>query len=159
MNAPSPGFFSSDAAFTKGLGTTLACIGGLFLLLGLSCSLIPWAYCGVEVVPILTGLEGIDVSFTDVTLPLFLLMIGISLRLYTRLGWVITLLLQVMLSLVLSMLLYYDAIAMRFASPDALFYPLQCAITNGCLLLLCLFGMVYLLLRPVRSLYGMDFEQ
>ncbi|MEM6262990.1 MAG: hypothetical protein AAGI38_10815 [Bacteroidota bacterium] len=143
--------FESDEAFVSLAATALVVVGLVMLLWGLSCYLAPGLnICGYYLVsfPYLANLKP---EFVSINLPLGTLIIGIGLQLYTRLGWIISMV------LVFGMAALFGSSAVRlwagWLGDPPNFYAFQELIVNTSFTFLCLIGLVFLLTSSVRKLY------
>jgi uncharacterized membrane protein len=131
------------------------------LILGLSCKVFDWGYCHVHLVPLFGGLQEIRPDITNVILPMAMVIIGISVRLYSGFGWLITLFTLIMLNALFVRMGWWlktnlsDYLLMAAQEDGAgIEYPyIESLVMNACLAILTFVGIIYLILPPVRKLY------
>ena len=71
--------------------------GIVMLLLGLSCKLVVWGYCSLELVPLFGRDPRLPQEIPMINLPLAMMVLGLGIRLYSPYGWwIITILLMVL---------------------------------------------------------------
>lgn len=155
MKNPNRDIFSSDMAFISFGAAMLTGIGLVMLVLGISCKLTGGGgICELELVgfPRLERELGLlSPDFISINLPLGMLIIGIGLQLFTRMGWVVSLII-----LLFFWMLFGTAIAahwpnLKFEGFDYVF--LQSAILQICFLLLVFGSILYLFSPNVRDIY------
>ena len=107
MEASSKDIFSSDRSFINFFSTILMTGGVIFVLLSLSCLFIDWGYCRYEIVSLFGRRTYFRSEMLSVVMPMSLLIIGGSLRLYTRLARVNCLLILFFMGLFFGMIGQY----------------------------------------------------
>ncbi len=153
--------FESDVSFIRFTSSVLIGAGLVFGLLGLSCKLLVWDYCVWQWVPLFGGLEDFPRELLNINMPLAMLALGFSARLFSVFGWsVCVLVLGVMLTfftwLGYSLITYPERFMVSAFSPGSVTPPMphvESVIVNWGLAFLCLLGIIYLFLPSVRKLY------
>jgi hypothetical protein len=153
--------FESDRSFIAFAGSVLAGIGLPMLILGLSCKVFDWGYCHVTIMPLFGGLQEMRPDITNVILPMAMVIIGISVRLYSGFGWLITLFTLVMLNALFvrmgwwlkTHLSDYLLMAAQRDGAGSDFPYIESLVMNFCLAVLTFVAIVYLILPAVRKLY------
>lgn len=153
--------FESDRAFIAFAGSVLVGVGLPLFILGLSCKVIEWGYCQVNVVPLFGGIHEIRPDLTNIILPMAMLIIGISMRLFSVFGWLISLFTLIMLNALFIRMAWWlntnlPDYLMLAAQQDAAIteYPfIESLIMNFCFAVLTFGAIVYLILPTVRRMY------
>ena len=168
--------FSSNQAFVKYASSWLLGISLPFLLLGISCQFFSWAYCDLQLVPLFGGMTRFRPEFTTIALPLAMLIISMSLKMYTYFGWMISLILMtcldtlfVSLAMVLSNNLdkakafaIADQKVIDGTNPEVVSTTIarfqESIVINYALAIVCTGAVIFLILPSVRKLYWKAFE-
>ena len=130
-------------------------------LLGLSCKVVDWGYCQVHIMPLFGGIQDIRPDITNIILPMAMLLIGISVRLYSGFGWIISLFTLIMLNALFvrmgwwlkTNLSDYLLMAAQRDGAGTGFPYIESLVMNVCLAVLTFAGIIYLILPAVRKLY------
>ena len=153
--------FKSDVLFIEFASSILLGIGIVLFPLGLSCKIIDWAYCDIQLVSLFGGEDKFRADLSAINLPLAMLILGISARLYTKFGWTICILLLGFLSGFFGFMVYYLKSRMDFrivsntldAVPQGQFSYIESIIINGGLSILCFAALIYFLLPATRRMF------
>lgn len=153
--------FESDLTFIRFFSSLLVMAGLVFGVLGVSCKIWAWAYCDWQWVPLFGGLTDFPRELLNINMPLAMLAIGFSARLFSVFGWsVCVLVLGVLISffswLGYSLLTFPERFMASAVTPDSIVPPvphMESVIVNWGFAFVCILGLVYLLLPPVRKLY------
>jgi len=153
--------FNSDLLFIRFVSTTLISLGLILGLMGLSCKLYYWGYCDVNWVPFFGGRTDIPRDLTNLNLPLAMLALGFSSRLFTAFGWAVCQLVLVVLITFFGWLsfslLSYPELFMVSNSPPAMVAQsvphIESIVVNMGLVFICALSIWYLLVPQVRKLY------
>ncbi|MEM6765252.1 MAG: hypothetical protein AAF655_10010 [Bacteroidota bacterium] len=161
MEASSKDIFSSDRSFINFFSTVLMAVGAIAVLLSLSCIVFNWGYCRYELISLFGRRTYFKSDMLSVVMPLSLLIIGGSLRLYTRLAWLNCLLILFFMGLFFGMIGQfmfeelqsdYQRISQNgesiFSSPYW-----ESFVINSSFVGMSVGSFIYLLLPQVRSLY------
>ncbi len=147
--------FASDVAFLSFGGAMLTGIGLVMLILSLICTLGGGGtLCNLQLIPFprLSGeLNLLNQDFISINLPLGMLIVGIGLQLFTRLGWTVSLVILVIFALIFGMALFAHQAEWRQMGMEYIY--IQAAILQSCFLLLIAGTIFYLLSPQVRKLY------
>ncbi len=150
-----------NKAFLQGISLVLIGIGGIGLLLGISCWLIDWGYCGSVWVPMVAS-GGQELSrLLQVNFPLAMLLLGLSLRQFTTLGWIMSVMLTTALFVFFAVLVFILSgkgqllpLLIRPGEVSIGMRPwLQACTTDILLALMNLFGLLLLNMPAIRKLY------
>ncbi|MEM6807429.1 MAG: hypothetical protein AAF696_38880 [Bacteroidota bacterium] len=153
--------FQSDLLFIEFASSILLGIGIVLFPLGLSCKIIDWAYCDIHLVSLFGGEDKFKADLSAINLPLAMLILGISARLYTKFGWSICILLLGFLSSFFGFMAYYlnQKLNIRLIEntldlvPQGQFSYVESIIINGVLAILCFVSLIYFLLPKTRRLF------
>jgi hypothetical protein len=160
MDDFSEDIFSSDRQFIEFAGSVLIGLGLPLLLLGLSCKLFEWGYCEVRLVAFFSENHRFTAvrDALSVNLPLAMLLMGGSLKLYSRAGWIITVLILMMisvffgsLSLMTAQVLSMDPVVYRRGLFSSDYW--EPMVVDAALCILGCVALLYLFLPDVRKLY------
>lgn len=89
---------AADLIFLQQISATAIVLGTFFLILGLSCKIVDWGYCGLDLFPVLGGDNRFSGDITAINLPMALMVLGAGIRLRSVYGWwVVTALLMLLL--------------------------------------------------------------
>lgn len=158
--------FQSDQAFVNFASTWLLGISLPFLLMGISCQFFSWAYCEWQLVPLFGGLNRFRPEFSTIALPMAVLIIGMSLKMYTYFGWMVSLMLLTCLdTLFISLaqvlsgnLQKISAIAGQGTISITIAKYRESIIINYAFAIVCTGAVIFLILPSVRKLYWKAFE-
>lgn len=165
MQESIPDIFKSDQAFVATATSFLVGTGLLFLILGVSCEFFSWAYCESEIVPLFGGLGAFRPQFSTIALPMALLILGISIRMYSYFGWMTSLMLLGCLNTLFISLAYvlFDHLThaqqtLAISSQEAIdmirIGQFKISIlVNIAFAIICTCGMIFLLLPSIRKMY------
>ena len=154
-------WLGSDRFFLSFTSAFLVSLGLIGLVLGLSCRIVEWGYCRIHLVPIFGNWESVRQELTDLTainMPLAMLALGFSVRLFTAFGWAITFLVLTTLSAFFSFLAYqlYQGSAMissiDYATASSNL-PIESLVINLSFVFLCVLGILYILQPVIRKMY------
>jgi hypothetical protein len=155
MKNNSRDIFASDVAFLSFGGAMLMGVGLVMVILALICRFGGGGVlCGLELVPFprLSGeLHLLNRDFISINLPLGLLIIGIGLQLFTRLGWVVSVAILFIFALIFGTAMYAHQAELMEMGRDYIY--IKAAILHLCFLLLTLGSLFYLFTPSVRKLY------
>ena len=99
IDGQSPELLSKDQRFLEIVSAMMTVFGLIFLFLGLSCKVLDWAYCNLELFPVFGGDFRFPQDITMLNLPMALIVVGIGIRLRSPYGWwVITIILMALLT-------------------------------------------------------------
>lgn len=88
-----------DKRFLEMVSSMMTVFGLIFLVLGLSCKVFDWGYCGLELFPVFGRDFRFPIDITMLNLPMAMIVIGIGIRLRSPYGWwVITIILMSLLT-------------------------------------------------------------
>ena len=161
MAAQSSDIFESDSLFIEFASSVLLGIGLVMLPLGVSCKIIDWGFCDLQIVPLFAGQSQFRADLSSINLPLAMIILGFAARLYTRFGWTICVLLLGLLTTFFSFMVYYlklrlDKLYDESPLADSAvgqFSFIESMILNGGFALLCLIAIIYMFLPGVLKLY------
>lgn len=153
--------FNSDVLFIRFVSTTLISLGLILGLMGLSCKLFYWGYCDINWVPFFGGRTDIPSDLTNLNLPLAMLALGFSSRLFTPFGWTVCQLVLVVLISFFGWLSYsllnFPELFMASNSAPAIAMQsvphMESVVVNLGLVFICALSIWYLLVPQVRKLY------
>jgi hypothetical protein len=153
--------FESDLLFIRFASSVLIFMGLVLGILGISCKLINWGYCEWQWVPLFGSLQDFPRDLLNINMPLAMLALGFSSRLFSVFGWSVCVLVLGVLASFFSWLAYslvtFPERFMVSAFPQSSSVPpnphLESIIVNLGLVFICALGLVYLFLPPVRKLY------
>lgn len=153
--------FKSDLLFIEFASSILLGIGIVLFPLGLSCKIFDWAYCDIQLVSLFGGEDKFKADLSAINLPLAMLILGISSRLFTRFGWSICILLLSFMSGFFTFMVFYLKTRMDFrivsntldSVPQGQFSYIESMVVNGGLAILCLLALVYFVLPATRRLF------
>ncbi|MFK7923008.1 MAG: hypothetical protein AB8H47_13680 [Bacteroidia bacterium] len=153
--------FNSDVLFIRFVSTTLISLGLILGLMGVSCKLFYWGYCDINWVPFFGGRTDIPSDLTNLNLPLAMLALGFSSRLFTRFGWAVCqLVLVVLISffgwLSYSLLTFPELFMASNSAPVIAVQSvphMESVVVNLGLVFICALSIWYLFVPQVRKLY------
>lgn len=154
MKNNSRDIFASDVAFLSFGGAMLSGIGLVMLVVSLVCRLRGGNLCELDLVsfPRLSGeMHMLNQDFISINLPLGMLIIGIGIQLFTRLGWVVSMAILIIFALIFGMAMYAHQSDLLIMGRDYIY--IESAILHFCFLMLTLASLFYLLSPQVRKLY------
>lgn len=155
------GFLQTDYIFLRVSSSLLVLLGLTGTLVGLFFYGFSWNLGAHHVIPIFGGLEVFQSDLALVNFSLALLILGIGLKLFNVFGYITSVVLLSLLTIVFSWLarILFSQLDMYLAhaasgSFDPIRYPLiESVILDGMLALFCFVAIIYLLSSPVRKLY------
>lgn len=161
MEARKADIFKSDLLFIEFASSILLGIGIVLFPLGLSCKIFDWSYCDIQLVSLFGGEDKFRADLSAINLPLAMLILGISSRLFTKFGWSICVLLLGFMTSFFSFMVYYLKTRMDFrivsntleSVPQGQFSYIESIVVNGSLALLCLLAFIYFCLPATRRLF------
>ncbi len=165
MQHSAPDIFKSDRAFVEYTASWLMGIGLPFLLLGVSCQIAPWIYCQIQLVPLFGGLGAFRPEFSAIAMPMALLILGMSIRMYSYFGWMVSIMLLACLDTLFISLVYVLFEHLTYAQQqvlaatdqEGLFYALSqyrvSIILDAAFAILCTSACIFFFLPGVRKLY------
>ncbi|WNJ18099.1 hypothetical protein [Pontibacter sp. G13] len=149
MQNDSVDIFSSDTRFIEVSGSIFVFLGGFLLVSAGLCKWFGFSVCAEEWIPIFGGIFP-QPELSTFYMALVLLILGISSRLFSPFGWSTSL---VMLWIGL---MVFGGMAINFSKYTAI-NPhaglTDTIVLDICLSIMCGLSIIYLLLKPVRSLY------
>jgi hypothetical protein len=155
MKNNSRDIFASDVAFLSFGGAMLTGIGMVMVILALVCRLgNGGSLCDLQLVPfprLGSELRLLSQDFISINLPLGMLIIGIGLQLFTRLGWIVSIAILFIFALVFGMSVYAHQAELFDMGRDYIY--LKAFTLHFCFLLLTMGSIFYLLSSQVRKLY------
>ncbi|MEO0472976.1 MAG: hypothetical protein AAF206_25385 [Bacteroidota bacterium] len=154
-------WLGSDRFFLSFSAACLVALGLTGLVLGLSCRIVEWGYCRINLVPLFGNWENVRQELSDLTainMPLAMLALGFSLRLFTAFGWAITLLVLSTLTAFFSFLAYqiYQGSALLSSAGyvgTSGNLVVESMVTNLSFVFLCLLAISYILHPSIRKMY------
>lgn len=153
--------FKSDLLFIEFASSILLGIGIVLFPLGLSCKIFDWAYCDIQLVSLFGGEDKFKADLSAINLPLAMLILGISSRLFTKFGWSICMLLLSFMTCFFTFMVFYlnTRLNIRMLNntldsvPQGQFSYIESMVVNGGLAILCLLAIIYFLLPATRRLF------
>lgn len=161
MEGSSRDIFESDYHFLQFSSTILVVVGLVFLLLGLSCKIVYWGYCDWKLVSIFAYDTALWTDFVSINLPLAILIIGVSLKLFSRFGWVFSVFMLSLLfcffsflssMMILGLKRQWLALSNSGASIQVASFW-ESLILDTSFSLLCMAGVIFLFSKSVRRQY------
>jgi hypothetical protein len=153
--------FDSDKAFLGFLSTFLLISGLVFLMGGLSCKVVHLQICRWELISVFAGIPGFNRNILMINFPLGMVILGGSLRLHSRFGWLISIAMLTFFSAIFAGLTAFllsrvgqelNVALTQMGSVSGGSY-LQAIITDFCFFILSAGCLLYLWLNPVRKIF------
>lgn len=154
--------FRSDDQFVTAAGGILTGVGVVMVLLGLSCKVLEWGYCYLELVPMFGGDPRFIPDLSSINLPLAMLLIGTGSRLRSPYGWWIVMIMLAVMVTTFCFLTWYhwyrwpmeELANGTWARVSMADYPYADALVSSAMLaLLSLCGFGYWLTPELRDLF------
>lgn len=147
----------TDEVFVLWVSRVLLLVGGVGLIMGVSCHWVSRPFCEDKILDLFGGMKGFDGGIAAINLPFTVVLLSFAVRQFSFWGWFLSMALLALLTFffwgIAHILWENQEVWRRSAQPDAMADFIESLMIDMSLGVLALGGLIFLSLPMVRKLY------